>query len=122
MWTCQYCGSEELGYKKYVECVTPVMQHGDGPLEYLTSVINEDEYLASYHGFICGNCGKFIQHCGINITTEKDLSTYNTMDPVLRAEQQAEYDAHIAAQEETQRQKDAETYVNWNDVVITETE
>jgi len=113
MWTCQYCGSDQLSYKKFVECITPIEQREDGTLEYLTSSINEDEYLATRYGFICAACKEFIQHCGINITTEKDMSTYNTMDPALRAEQQAEYDAHIAAQEETQRQKEADTYVSW---------
>ncbi|MHC4183949.1 MAG: hypothetical protein ACYSR0_11435 [Planctomycetota bacterium] len=101
-FTCEKCGSHKLAYKKFVKCIVPVERHGNGRLEYLSSVIDEDDYLATENGFICQDCETFIGHCGSWMENEQDLVALLNMDPELRRQQQKEYDDYVSASAEEQ--------------------
>ena len=108
-FTCPKCGADKLGYKKYVQCITPVSQQEDGHVEYGQSIIDEDDSLATLSGFACQLCGTLIEHCGYRLETEKELIDYLRMEPFDRLHQQQEYhefvDAQISALEEKQKEQ-----------------
>ncbi|MFH1615756.1 MAG: hypothetical protein ABIG61_11835, partial [Planctomycetota bacterium] len=81
---CSECGSKNLGYKKFVKCITPVSLQENGQLEYKLSEIDEDDYLATSNGFVCMDCGSFIEHRGCKMETEQELLSYLTMNPKVR--------------------------------------
>lgn len=105
---CRECGGGELGYQKYVKCMTPVTIKNDNNLEYGQSVIDEDDYLATLNGFSCSACETLIEHCGVRVETEKELLDYLTMDPDVREKELAEYEELLDAQISAQEQKEKE--------------
>jgi len=94
---CRECGSNELGYQKYVKCVMPVLIKDDGQMEYSLSKIDEDDYLITENSFICMNCKGSVKHCGCEFETESDLLDYLVIDPVVRDKDQQEYEENLAA-------------------------
>ncbi len=100
---CRSCGSPEFSYHKYVKCVTPVSLQENGHMEYGQSIFDEDDYLTILNGFACTSCGSLIEHCGIRIQTEKELLDYLSMNPDVRQQQQSEYEEHMSAQSEQER-------------------
>ena len=113
---CEKCGSNELAYKKYVLCVTPVVVHPDGTVEYLPSTIDEDDYLATQNGYICKTCGSYVDHCGCRMQTEKELITYLSMDPEEREQQKKDYEELLGAQMYGQEQREGE-YIIYHEEV-----
>jgi len=105
---CRECGGEELGYQKYVKCITPVSLQENNNIEYGQSKFDEDDYLISQNGFICMDCESDVEHCGYIIQLEKELLDYLTMDPVLRDKEQAEYDEQLIAQIDAQEEQKIE--------------
>ena len=99
-FVCSNCGSNKLGYKKYVKCITPVSLQENGQFEYSQSNIDEDDYIWADNGFICLDCESFVEHCGCRFETEKEFCDYLTMDPELREKQQNDYDEQLNAQAE----------------------
>jgi len=95
-FVCRECSGNELGYQKYVKCITPVTIQEDGQMEYKSSIFDEDDYLAVSNGFCCKGCGHLLEHCGFRMETEKDIFNYFTMDPELREQEQQEYDEQLA--------------------------
>lgn len=91
-FTCRKCGSHRLGFQKYVKCVSPVFLRGDGFVKYGISEFNEDDYLCTLDGFICMECKALIEHCGCRLETEPELNAYLSLDPMVREQQQREYD------------------------------
>ncbi len=87
-FVCKQCGSEQLSYKKYAKCITQVEMHADGRMEYLASVTDEDDFLATENGFICYDCGTFVEHFGCRMETEQHLRSYWSMSPELRKQQE----------------------------------
>lgn len=105
---CRECGGGELGYQKYVKCITPVMIKDDNNLEYGQSIIDEDDYLATLNGFSCSACKTLIEHCGVRVETERQLIGYLSMEPFDRQHQQQEYEELLDAQIYAQEQKEKE--------------
>ncbi|MFC1678035.1 hypothetical protein ACFL3G_13375 [Planctomycetota bacterium] len=101
---CRECGSNELGYHKYVKCITPVKLQQSGHMEYRLSRFFEDDYLYTDNGFICLGCELDVEHCGLRMETEKELLDYLSMDPGIREQQQQEYNEYIEAQALAQEQ------------------
>ena len=94
---CRECGSHELGYQKYVKCLTPVSINDNGQMEYGLSEIDEDDYLCADNCFICMNCKGTIEHGGYRFEIEKDLLNYLTMDPDVRENEQQDYIKNLTA-------------------------
>lgn len=88
---CRECGSSELGYQKYVKCLTPVSIKDNGPMEYGLSEIDEDDSLSAEHGFVCMNCKCRVEHCGFQFETEQQLFYYLEIGPEDRARQHQDY-------------------------------
>ena len=102
---CRQCGGHELGYQKYVKCLTPVTNKDDGQMEYGLSEIDEDDYLYTDNCFICMNCKGAVEHCGYRFETENQLITYLTMDENIRLQQEKDYKAYIEAQIAEEREE-----------------
>ena len=109
---CSECGSKELGYQKYVKCITPVSLNQNGHIEYGLPLLDEDDYLCADNTFICMNCKGFVEQCGCRMETEKELITYLTMDPKVRKQQKREYEELISAQMYDQEQRENEQVGN----------
>ena len=107
---CRYCGSNELGYQKFVKCTIPVSLQENGQTEYSQSKIDEDDYLWTGNGVCCVNCGHFIEFCGCRIETEQDLLDYLTIDPADREQQEKEHEEIITAQIDAQEQQVTESW------------
>ena len=109
---CSECGSNKLGYKKYVKCIVPVEIKDDEAVFYKSSAIDEDDYLAVSNGFCCADCGHMLEHCGYRVETEKDLNIYFTMAPEYKEQQEKDYESYVDAQVSTleQRKKEQECY------------
>ncbi len=88
---CQICGGDELGYQKYVKCITPVSLQDNGHMEYAPSLFDEDDYIFGDNTFICMSCKAYIVHCGYLMESEKDLLDYLGLDPDVRMKQQQEH-------------------------------
>jgi len=104
-FTCTYCGSNNLGYQKYVKCVTPVETEVDGTLVYLPSLFDEEDSIYPVRGFMCLDCGEYITHCGLHMETEDELESYYALDPQERDRQQREHDEVSEAIAESQEQR-----------------
>ena len=107
-FTCRECGAHELGYQKYAKCISPVFLQENGNMEYGSSAIDEDDYLATLNGFACRSCGSLIKHCGCTMGTEKQLLDYFAMDPQIREQQQQEYEALMSDHAYDQERKEKE--------------
>ena len=94
---CRECGSNGLGYQKYVKCLTPVTIKDDGQMEYGLSEIDEDDYLYAENCFICMNCKGTVEHCGYKFETERELFNYLTIDPEVRDREQQKYLKNLTA-------------------------
>ena len=105
LFTCKRCGSNKLAYQKYALCITPVDLHENGTVEYLTSTIKEDEYLATCNGFICLSCGTYVEHCGSIMETEQDLLALLNQDEETKRQQIEEYEYFIAGMIKEQEQR-----------------
>ena len=105
---CSECGSNELGYQKYVMCITPVIIKDGGQFEYGQSEFDEDDYIWAENGFICMNCKGLVEYCGCNVETEKDLIDYLTTDSKLLEQQEKDYESYVDAQVSTQEQRKKE--------------
>ena len=97
-FTCRECGAHELGYQKYVKCVTPAFLNvkENGHIEYGQSVIDEDDYLDTLKAFACRSCGRLIEHCDYRMETERELLNYFAMDPIVREKEEMEYKAFMS--------------------------
>lgn len=104
-FTCRKCGSHELGYHKYVKCITPVSIQETGQMEYGPSNCDEDDYICADNCFICQNCKAFVSHCGWKMETEKELIDYLNMDPKVREKEEKEHGEHISAVISAQEQE-----------------
>ncbi|MHB9070252.1 MAG: hypothetical protein ACYC54_07765 [Sedimentisphaerales bacterium] len=89
---CKKCGSNKLGYQKYIKCITPAHIHPDSHIEYELSTFEENDYLATENGFICLNCNTLVEHCGCRMIDEDDVVDYLRIPPVDRDRDQQEYD------------------------------
>ena len=93
---CSQCGSSELGYQKYIKCLTPVTIKEEGLFEYGPSEINEDDYyLCRDYGFICWGCKSLIKHCGDTFKAENILVNFLTADPEFVEAQQQVYEKNL---------------------------
>lgn len=101
-FSCRKCGSHDLGYQKYVKCISPVFLQGDGFVKYSDSEFDEDDSLCTQNGFMCMNCKSLIEHCGCRLETEPEILSYLAMDPAVRDQQQREYDEMEAQMAEEQ--------------------
>lgn len=93
-FACQHCGSEYLGYQKYVRCIYPVSTE-NGEIEYGPSVIDEENYLAVSCGFMCMSCGRLVEHCGNTFETENDFIDYLSAPQEQIVEEQRLYNAYL---------------------------
>lgn len=109
-FTCRECGFHDLGYQKYVKCITPVTIRDNQIIESDSSIIDKDDFIWNENGYVCLYCEASVEHCGDPVETEADLLSYLALDPKIREEQQREHDAMVAqmAEEEEQRQKETE--------------
>ena len=94
---CRVCGSHELGYQKYVKCVTPVTINDDGQMEYGLPEIDKDDYLCTENCFICMKCKTPVEHCECRFTTEADLLDYLSMGPAVRDKEHQTYIENLNA-------------------------
>ena len=108
VFNCKNCGSSKLSYQKFVKCITPIEIKEDKSVFYKLSLIDEDDYLATYNGFCCADCNHLIEHCGCRLETEQALIDYLSMDPDIRYQQEQDYQAYIEAQTSTQEQEQNE--------------
>ena len=90
-FTCSECGSHELGYQKFVKCVTPVTIKEDGHSVYGRSKYDDDDWVAGENGFCCLSCGKLIWHCGWNMEDERMLLQFLQMPLEIRQQEEEEY-------------------------------
>ena len=58
---CRECGSNHLGYQKYVKCITPVSLQDNSQMEYGLSEIDEDDYLWTDNCFVCMDCKAVVE-------------------------------------------------------------
>lgn len=77
---CQNCGSDQLGYKKYVKCIMPALFHPNGNMEYGMYIVHEDDCLCIDNYYICLSCGECVEDKGIPIETENELIAYFSQD------------------------------------------
>lgn len=77
---CPYCDSQDLIYKKWVECKEAVIFHADGHIELKKAVIDTDKDLGTYCGFECSN-GHQLALNGAIIQDEKELEIYLSYTP-----------------------------------------
>lgn len=107
---CRECGSNDLGYQKYVRCYTRVVINDQGVIEYKESVYDEDDYICEDNYFICMNCKQPIEHHGYKMETEQDLINYLTIDPKILEEEEKEYErfgeTEIYIQEQKKKEQD----------------
>ena len=94
---CRECSSSQLGYQKYVKCLTPVSINDDGQMEYGLSEVDEDDYLYADNCFICMNCKGRVDHCGYKFEIEADLLNYLSMDPDVLKKEQREHEENLDA-------------------------
>ena len=87
---CSCCGSDNLAYKSYVKCITPIQVQQDGVLFYSSSVADTDDELGVENGFCCEDCGQMVEFCGFEIETEEDLFTYLCLSEEEKLKQQQE--------------------------------
>lgn len=92
-YTCQHCGSMDLGYQKYVRCLIPVSLEGRD-IEYGLSIVDEDKFLSILFGFTCLACGRLVEHCGHVFETENDFIDYLSTPHEQLAEERRLYDAY----------------------------
>jgi hypothetical protein len=94
-FTCSKCGSNRLAFHEYVKSITPAEFMSCGKLYYTPATIDEDDFMPEARGFRCRDCGHMLERCGHQITMEKELFDYLSMDPVVREKEQGEYDEHL---------------------------
>lgn len=112
IFQCQYCGSKELSYEKWIHSQEEVIIHENGLIEYKEPEIDENNTLGVEYGFVCKNCGHSVEHCGIQIQTEPELIAYLSMNLAIREKEEKEYlqiETQLA-QEDERREKEINEY------------
>ena len=94
-FTCNKCGSNNLGYSKYSKTVTPVQFDNEFYFDCTRAYTIVDNYLGVHYGFCCTDCGQLIEHCGENLKTEAELKHYLTTPTEQLREEQELHDACI---------------------------
>lgn len=110
---CRECNSGELAYQKYVKCITPVVVHHDGTLEYLQSEFDEDDYIPDGYGYSCGN-GHMITSYGHELQCEGDIIGHLQMTQKEREDEwqdnmkkeEARAEAHYECEEDSSHDYD----------------
>ena len=73
---CENCGSDKLGYMKYVCCLTPVQMNNNVIYVYSEPEYIEDSDSEVHEGFCCRDCGRLLSLYGDPIKCESDLRKY----------------------------------------------
>jgi hypothetical protein len=98
-------------YKQYVKCLEPVEVQANGNIVHQAPTYDDKDAIDHLSGYCCAECLTKIEHCGFPVQTTDELLDYLMLDPVVRKQQQDEYDALEAARcdEETIKQQNRQT-------------
>lgn len=86
-FSCEKCGSNQLAYRKWVECTEMITQE-NGHIEYCRGQVDQSKELGAESCYICGNCGTQISLRGFRVETEKELISYLSMTNEQRKEEE----------------------------------
>ena len=112
-YQCSGCGSNKLGYQKYVQSIMAVDIHSNGNISYGEPVVDYDDEIPTNQGYVCRKCGDHLCHTGEWLSTEQELRWYLTASPETLAEQQREFEEYVDEQVRIQQEKEeqyAEAY------------
>lgn len=96
-FSCIKCRSNKIIFRKYIKCLEFVDVQANGNIVHQVPVFDDKDAIDHISGYCCAECLTKIEHCGFSVQTKDDLLDYLKLDPVVRKQQQDEYDVMEAA-------------------------